>query len=89
MLGATTLPTVRYTKMDMAFNDAGNLSVAMSGESDEYRNLAERQILLRNLTGAGDIDRVSYGVGRMVGPMMQTLAKQLDPDVKQDEQPFE
>ena len=57
--------------------------------SDEYRNLAERQILLRNLTGAGDIDRVSYDVGRMVGPMMQTLAKQLDPNVKQDEQPFE
>lgn len=49
MLGATTLPTVRYTKMDMSFNEAGNLAVTMSGESDGYRSIAlQSQALSQN-----------------------------------------
>jgi len=49
MLGVTTLPTVRYTKMDMSFNEAGNLAVTMSGESDGYRSIAlQSQALSQN-----------------------------------------
>ena len=49
VLGATTLPTVRYTKMDVAFNEAGDLDVALSGESDGYRSIAlQSQALAQN-----------------------------------------
>lgn len=49
VLGVTTLPTIRYTKMDMSFNEAGNLAVTMSGESDGYRSIAlQSQALSQN-----------------------------------------
>lgn len=51
VLGATTLPTIRYTKMDMSFNEAGDLMVTMSGESDGYRSIAlQSQALAQNAT---------------------------------------
>lgn len=49
VLSTTTLPTVRYTKMDVSFNEAGDLDVALSGESDGYRSIAlQSQALARN-----------------------------------------
>ena len=49
VLGATTLPTVRYTKLDVAFSETGDLDVALSGESDGYRSIAlQSQALAQN-----------------------------------------
>ncbi len=49
VLRTTTLPTVRYTKMDLSFNEAGNLAVTLSGESDGYRSIAlQSQALSQN-----------------------------------------
>lgn len=49
VLGATTLPTVRYTKMDVVFGDTGDLNVTLSGESDGYRSIAlQSQALAQN-----------------------------------------
>jgi hypothetical protein len=55
-LRTTTLPAVRYTKMDFAFNDAGGLDVTMSGESDGYRSIAlQSQALTQNTDLSGII----------------------------------
>lgn len=49
VLGTTTLPTVRYTKMDVSFSEAGDLNVSLSGESDGYRSIAlQSQALAQN-----------------------------------------
>lgn len=49
VLRSTTLPTVRYTKMDLAFTDTGALSANLSGESDGYRSIAlQSQALAEN-----------------------------------------
>lgn len=49
VLGNTTLPTVRYTKLDLSYNEAGDLEVNLSGESDGYRSIAlQSQALAQN-----------------------------------------
>lgn len=49
VLRSTTLPAVRYTKMDLSFNDTGDLAVTLSGESDGYRSIAlQSQALSQN-----------------------------------------
>ncbi len=40
VLSSTTLPTVRYTKMDVSFDESRNLVATLSGESDGYRSIA-------------------------------------------------
>ncbi len=54
VLGTTTLPTIRYTKMDMSFGDTGNLLVSMSGESDGYRSIALQSQALAQNADLGD-----------------------------------
>ncbi len=61
-----------------------DIVVTIQVVDENYRNLAQREILLRDLVGANDIANVPYDVGRMVGPLLQTLAEQLDPKVEQD-----
>lgn len=88
MLGATTLPTVRYTKMDMAFNDTGNLSVAMSGESDGYRSIALQSQALSQNANLGDTifsnftvtpkGRVSFDVAFTIPKGDLSFAKNID-----------
>lgn len=49
VLGATTLPTVRYTKLDVSYGESGDLQVNLSGESDGYRSIAlQSQALAQN-----------------------------------------
>ena len=56
-----------------------NIVVTIQIVGEGYRNLARREIVLSDLAGAKDIATVSYDVGRMVGPLLQTLAQQLEP----------
>lgn len=49
VLRTTTLPTVRYTKLDLAYNEGGDLVATLSGESDGYRSIAlQSQALAQN-----------------------------------------
>lgn len=49
VLRNTTLPTIRYSKLDISFNDSRDLEVTMSGESDGYRSIAlQSQALAKN-----------------------------------------
>lgn len=49
VLGSTTLPTVRYTKMDVSFGESSDLNIVLSGESDGYRSIAlQSQALAQN-----------------------------------------
>lgn len=49
ILESSTLPAVRYTKLDIAFNEAKDLVVNVSGESDGYRSIAlQSQALAKN-----------------------------------------
>ncbi len=88
VLGATTLPTVRYTKMDMSFNEAGDLAVTMSGESDGYRSIAlQSQALAQNATLNDTIfsnftvtpkGRVSFDVAFVIPKTDLVFTKNLD-----------
>lgn len=88
VLGATTLPTVRYTKMDMSFNEAGDLAVTMSGESDGYRSIAlQSQALAQNATLNDTIfsnftvtpkGRVSFDVAFVIPKADLVFTKNLD-----------
>lgn len=40
MLESSTLPEVRYTKLDIALNESGDVIATLSGESDGYRSIA-------------------------------------------------
>lgn len=87
VLGVTTLPTIRYTKMDMSFNEAGNLSVTMSGESDGYRSIAlQSQALAQNANLSDTIfsnftvtpkGRVSFDVAFTIPKTDLSFAKNL------------
>ena len=87
VLGVTTLPTIRYTKMDMSFNDVGNLSVTMSGESDGYRSIAlQSQALAQNANLSDTIfsnftvtpkGRVSFDVAFTIPKTDLSFAKNL------------
>ena len=49
VLRTTTLPAVRYTKLDLAYNETGDLVATLSGESDGYRSIAlQSQALAQN-----------------------------------------
>lgn len=49
VLRTTTLPTVRYTKLDLAYNESTDLVATLSGESDGYRSIAlQSQALAQN-----------------------------------------
>lgn len=53
------------------------INVQIVGEN--YHNLATRDLIIRDLAGPNDVAHISYDVGRMVGPLLQTLARQLEP----------
>jgi hypothetical protein len=49
VLGTSTLPAVRFTKLELSYDETGNVIVAMSGESDGYRSIAlQSQALSKN-----------------------------------------
>ncbi len=55
VLGTTTLPSIRYTKMDVSFDDSKNLVATLSGESDGYRSIALQSQALSDRTNIKDI----------------------------------
>ena len=90
MLRKTTLPTVRYTKMDFEFTETGDLSVKLSGESDSYRSIAlQSQALAQNANLSDTIfsnfvvtpkGRVSFDVAFTIPKTDLTFAKNIDAD---------
>lgn len=54
-LGESTLPTVRYTKLDVSFDDTKNLVAKLSGESDGYRSIALQSQALAEKTSLKNI----------------------------------
>lgn len=88
VLRTTTLPTVRYTKLDMSFSDNRDLQITMSGESDGYRSIAlQSQALAKNANLKNTIfsnfvvtpkGRVAFDVSFMIPATDLAFAKNLD-----------
>jgi hypothetical protein len=88
VLRSTTLPTVRYTKLDMSFSDSRDLQITMSGESDGYRSIAlQSQALAKNANLKNTIfsnfvvtpkGRVAFDVSFMIPSADLAFAKNLD-----------
>ena len=88
VLRTTTLPTVRYTKLDMTFSDNRDLQITMSGESDGYRSIAlQSQALAKNANLKNTIfsnfvvtpkGRVAFDVSFMIPATDLAFAKNLD-----------
>ncbi len=102
VLRTTTLPEVRYTKLDMLFNDTRDLQVTLSGESDGYRSIAlQSQALAKNTNLKNTIfsnfvvtpkGRVSFDVSFLIPSTDLAFAKNIDsfsgPIMSQQEQAF-
>jgi hypothetical protein len=59
------------------------ITVQVVGEN--YRNLAGRELVMRDLAGHRDISAVSYSLGETVARMVDTLATELNPKAPRDE----
>ena len=50
ILESVTLPNVRYTRFDFSFNESGNATVNLSGETDSYTAIAMQSQSLSEVT---------------------------------------
>ncbi len=88
VLRTATLPEIRYTKLDMSFNETHDLQVTLSGESDGYRSIAlQSQALARTTNLKNTIfsnfvvtpkGRVSFDVTFTIPVSDLTFAKNID-----------